>query len=54
MDNELLEICKRLGDEYSVYSVGPFVVTRAERIDGGWELRVVKQQQEKEATDDNN
>ena len=48
MSNELLEICKRLESDSIVSPVGVFIVTKAELIDGGWELRVIKQKQEGE------
>lgn len=54
MSNELLEICKRLESDSILDPKGSWIVTRAERIDGGWELRLVKQEEEKEAAHDNN
>ena len=42
MDNELLEICKRLEDDSIVSPKGKYLVTKAELIEGAWELRVVK------------
>lgn len=55
MDNELLEICKRLECDSIVDPKGKWIVTRAERLtDGNWELIVEKQEEPKEAADDNN
>lgn len=45
MSNELLEICKRLEEDSIVSPTGHFLVTKAEQVNGGWELRVVKQQE---------
>ena len=53
MSNELLEICERLERDSYTDPTGKWIVTRAERVEGGWELRVVKQDPE-EAKNDNN
>ena len=53
MDNELLEICERLGRDSYTDPTGSWIVTKAERVEGCWELRVIKQKPE-EAADDNN
>lgn len=53
MSNELLEICERLEHDSYTEPTGKWIVTRAERVEGGWELRVVKQKPE-EAENDNN
>ena len=53
MSNELFEICKRLERDSIVDPTGSWIVTRAERVEGGWELRVVKQKPE-EAENENN
>ena len=45
MTNELLEICKRLEEDSIVSPKGHWVVTKAERVEGGWELRVVLQEE---------
>ena len=52
MSNELMEICKRLESDSILDPKGTWIVTRAERIEGGWELRVIRQ--DPEAANENN
>ena len=55
MSNELLEICRRLECDSVIDPKGIWIVTYADkRDDGGWELRVQRQQEETEGTNDNN
>lgn len=53
MSNELLEICRRLECDSIIDPKGIWFVTKAEKVDGGWELRI-KRQEETEETNDNN
>lgn len=53
MSNELLEICRRLECDSIIDPKGIWLVTKAEKVDGGWELRI-KRQEETEGTNDNN
>lgn len=52
MSNELLEICERLERDSYTDPTGIWVVTRAEKKDGGWDLHVEKEKQQEVETDD--
>ena len=48
MSNELKDICERLeGKEY--VDKTKWLVTRAEKISGGWEIQITKQEELQEA-----
>lgn len=53
MSNELKEICRRLECDSIIDPKGIFVVTKAVKVKGGWELKVIRQE-ETEGTNDNN
>lgn len=53
MSNELLEMCKRLNGDYALNSDEKWIVTRAEKVEGGWKLIVTKAE-EAEGENDNN